>query len=780
MRKRNKFISLVAAITMCCGWLAPAALKPNTGSASEKIHPIVSDTFNDYTYNNAVNTKKWKKYPSEASIGQAGNGEAEVSFVGNGTKVQLSTKSKAENIQSVSFDFLMGEAMKSTWFSVNFADDVAAMPSIYSNPVYFNAEQANALKASLDGADAPKKYSAYSNLAVSKTINDVWMSMKIEVHANNTATYSMKKKETETWTELFTASWKSENAARSFNNAYVTIGTSGDDTGFLLDNLKIVSDNVNIENDFTDGLGDRLLRLKSGSGRDTDLIIKDESKLSFAGASSGQRVTAANKINADESILNDLEVFSLSFDVELPAAASETEEIAVVFALTAQSSEPKSAGSYAYIIGKNGGRLEKYNGNGENVSDAQKNKNNFAALTTAGKAHIQISINKNGDFIVKENGADVKTAENAAAEFEKIENYTGYFGFAAFGDISSAISIDNAEAFNRTYYVPVTKSLTNNFETDFLGNEGYEDFYMNALPDKSVRIENGKLVFAGASDGSFFGPAYQYDDFILDFKISNVFIGTSSQSVTEKTSANRWIGLDLGRTRKDVSSYGSYAMYYISVTPQNGAANGAAFDPAQASNGALAQYKSANSFLDETVKVKNIAPIPASYFTAICYDGSSKSKNDVKDSDAVCVRFEAKNNNLKLYMKRAGDLDYKLYAEVDGVETSGYVALCCTGYLYAEIDDFSIANTSGVYECAKNEEPETITKETTKVIYDRGNAEGDKERLSEELNYLNTGAAKTVAIVLLSAATVTFGTLFVCGRISAKKKRGKRSSGGKQ
>ena len=203
MRKRNKFISLVAAITMCCGWLAPAALKPNTGSASEKIHPIVSDTFNDYTYNNAVNTKKWKKYPSEASIGQAGNGEAEVSFVGNGTKVQLSTKSKAENIQSVSFDFLMGEAMKSTWFSVNFADDVTAMPSIYSNPVYFNAEQANALKASLDGADAPKKYSAYSNLAVSKTINDVWMSMKIEVHVNNTATYSMKKKETETWTELF-------------------------------------------------------------------------------------------------------------------------------------------------------------------------------------------------------------------------------------------------------------------------------------------------------------------------------------------------------------------------------------------------------------------------------------------------------------------------------------------------------------------------------------------------------------------------------------------------
>lgn len=779
MRKSNKFISLIVAIILGCSWLVPAALKQNTGSASEKIHPIVSDTFNDYTYNNEVNTKKWKKYPSGASIGQAGNGAAEVSFVGNGTKVQLSTKSKAENIQSVSFDFLMGAQMKSTWFSVNFADDVASMPSIYSNPVYLNAEQANALNASIDGADAPKKYSAYPDLAVSK-INDVWMSMKIEVHTKDTATYFMKKKEAETWTELFTASWKSENAARSFNNAYVTIGTSDDDTGFLLDNLKIVSDNVNIQNDFTDGLGDHLLRLKSGSGRDTDLIIKDESKLSFAGASDGQRVTAANKINADESILKDLEVFSLSFDVEFPVTASETEEIAVVFALTAQSSEPKSAGSYAYIIGKNGGRLEKYNGNGENVSDAQKNKNAFSALNTAGKAHIQISINKNGSFIVKENEADVKTAENAAAEFEKIENYAGYFGFAAFGNISSAVAIDNAEAINRTYYVPVTKSLTNNFETDFLGNEGYEDFYMNALPDTSLRIENGKLVFAGASDGSFFGSAYQYDDFILDFKISNVFIGTSSQSVTEKTSANRWIGLDLGRTRKDVSSYGSYAMYYIPVTPQNGAASGAAFDPARASNGALAQYKSANSFFDETVKVKNIAPIPASYFTAICYDGSSKSKNDVKASDAVCVRFEAKNNNLKLYMKRAGDLEYQLYAEVDGVETSGYVALCCTGYLYAEIDDFSIANTSGVYECAKNEEPETITKEITKVIYDRGNAEGDKERLSEELNYLNTGVGKTLAIVLLSVATVTFGALFVCGRISAKKRRGNRPSGGNQ
>ena len=123
-------------------------------------------------------------------------------------------------------------------------------------------------------------------------------------------------------------------------------------------------------------------------------------------------------------------------------------------------------------------------------------------------------------------------------------------------------------------------------------------------------------------------------------------------------------------------------------------------------------------------------PIPTSLFEDIQYDGVSTTENDIKESDAICIRWvsDATNENLKLYLKKAGEVNFTLYYEVRGINCHGYQALSCTGYTYVMYDNFSIANTSPIFDVANNEAPEVITKTETNTIYDKGHVDVNLEQ----------------------------------------------------
>jgi hypothetical protein len=76
-----------------------------------------------------------------------------------------------------------------------------------------------------------------------------------------------------------------------------------------------------------------------------------------------------------------------------------------------------------------------------------------------------------------------------------------------------------------------------------------------------------------------------------------------------------------------------------------------------------------------------------------------------------------------MYLKRAFEANYELYATVSNVDTMGYVTINCTGFTTLKIDDFSVSNISSVYINADTYTPETIIKENTVTIYDKNNVD---------------------------------------------------------
>jgi len=115
--------------------------------------------------------------------------------------------------------------------------------------------------------------------------------------------------------------------------------------------------------------------------------------------------------------------------------------------------------------------------------------------------------------------------------------------------------------------------------------------------------------------------------------------------------------------------------------------------------------------------------IPASYFEAIQYDDVTKTEGDVLAKDALCIRYVAENGVIRMYLKRAFEREYELYATVSGVDTMGYVTINCTGFTTLKIDDFSVSNISSVYINADTYVPETIIKENQVTIYDKSNVD---------------------------------------------------------
>lgn len=757
-RKICSILAFVLGVALC----APVAFKTIDADASAKTVKVLQDTFNDLNYSGRYNNTKWKTYIADeetTEIAQTQASNAVLHFVNgqsSGEALQLATVNRYDNIQSIQFDFKLTSDDNTTWLGVNIVNDamldegLQGNTSIYTVPILIRSPQISANTVTFD------KNASWSNLIGTDNIAGEWVTIKIvpDATGRSASVYTAKQGDELPQTANLIMTWNSANSKRSFSEGYVAFGTTHIGLDQYIDNIEIKADGATHSEDFTPGdlsWTEKGIFQKIGPGSAAGLTVYDNSALQFENAKTNDRIISVQSIAADTSVVMDMVALDATFNVKMDAEAALTDEIAFVFGLSEQRSNPLK-GSYAYIINKNGGRLEKYTADGKvELSSQNMNRNSFGSITGKNGANIQLTVKKNGEFAVYENGNKI------AASFDKVETYAGYFGFVAFSDLSTDVFIDSVGVNSTSYYVPKTKSVTHNFSNDFFGNEGYEDFVTKALPENSLYVNNGKLVMQGASDGTFFGSAHQYDSFIMDYKLCNIYVGTPDMENTQATKEGRWLGFDLSRQTKKISDYGSYLMLYFTIVPSKNATS--------VSLSAYTKSSSATAADPNSYVISKVRDIPVNYFTDIQYDGVDSQKANIKNSDALCVRWVSENGVLKLYMKKASEADFTLYYTIMGLELNGYFALCNTGFLHAELDDFSMANTSPMYECADSEAPETIIKDKEIYIYDKGNIDVNWE---EELvlNASNQGGCGSSIV-----ATECLGLTLAVAALLLKKRR---------
>ena len=740
MKKFKKCIiaALIAALslTVISGGIINA-------SAKEKETVVVKDDFSNVKNAGTVDENYWAKFGDDNStVGQTNDGKSTLKFLkkkSNGEMVAALSREKYA-MKSLQFDFFMEKGFTS-WMGVNLLESneyaAGGVPSVYGSPLLFTMRDMSVNGVQLSDTSKNKyaillgeEFDLGSGKGTDYT--GEWLTVKyvfnaekpyeFDVYFNRRGATELVKAFTATAIKTIDNPDYDANDPQSpkkitvpdtnkkYNDCYIRLGVHDSANGSVeFDNITIEkSDGTTVKEDFEGGGKGVFEIINRGGSADVRAYINSADSLGFANSPKGARVMAKTGVAVDESILESFTNLTVAFKAEIADESSA----AFIFGLSRRSDEPFVQNAYAFVMNKEKGKLVKY---GENDEEGVLVEEAFAFSQGA---IVSAVFDKNGEITISENG-EVKITYKTESPV-----YGGYLGFAACANGTNA-KISRVEILNSIYFVPETKSLTHNFSTDYLGNEESPDFYMYSVPENAMSVKNGKLNFNGCSDNSVFAPAYSYDDFILDYKITDIFVGTEDMENHQCTKPGRWIGLDIGRAAYDMRSYGSYLNFYMTITPSG-------------NTSALNVYS--KTAVPEKLEITKVKDIPASLFTAVEYDGKTKDATAIKATDAVCVRWVAKNNTLSLYLRRAGDKEFTLYYTVTGVETSGYVALCCTGYTFLNIDDFSIANTSDIYVCGDNDYPETIIKEV-EPPYDYNKYLVDTD-LEEELNYLDKAQSK--------------------------------------
>lgn len=719
--------------------------------ASVNNSTIIDDTFNDKGNAGSLNLSIWEDH-ANSRIAQSVNGAAYLNIKSKNAgceNVVFTTKNKISDIHYYQFDFKY-DGDSGRWLAPVFMNrNINGSGSFASNYAYEGISNIGENMAANFGGTLSSRIDFKTLLGVNA--KESWFTCRITVTDSTNGTISFKKQEDDAFGAAETT-FVYEKLSTDLKNSYVGVVVSHDDGSINFDNFVVnYGDNLEITEGFDyfdlEEPGDFTF-FKDKESRVVEYSIVDSSTLELGDAEGGDFILSKKAIEGDTSIVEEVEIASLSLSVSFPSSASSEERIGLVFGLQDGVNGLKD-NSVIYEIGKDFGLLTEYR-DGIQTLEESENKNLFENVASGGST-IDVKIYKSGKFQVFENGSKVKAFETGAAfEFSKIKDATGHFAIAALSTLSEGVSIDNVKLINSLYYVPVTKSVTHNFSNSFFGNKGNEDFVlMNGDGGGELAVDGGKLAFNCGTDGTFFGSAHQYDDFILDFKLCSIMADDSTEDPSKTaTTLGRWIGLDLSREKKNYGAYGKYATLITQIVPNP--AYGSTFTPALWSDPDI------SPFSKDDVRITIHKEIDVSLMQKIQYR-DAMSEGNVQDGDALCFRFVSEGGNLKMFLKTAKETQYELYYEVDGLSLNGYFALCCTGFTFIKIDDFSMTNTSSVYVCADNEEPKTITETETKVIYDNNN--GDVN-LSEEI-LLNTHAnvLGIVFIVLSSLEAVAIGVL---------------------
>lgn len=728
MRKKNaKLVALlglsfVPALVLLCQNGAEAKASVNNTT-------IIDDTFNDKRNAGSLNSSIWEDH-GNSHIAQSVDGAAYLNLKSKNAgceNVVFTTKEKISDIHYYQFDFKF-DGDTGRWFAPVFMNrNIDGSGNWTKDYAYAGISNIGQNAAASFGGALSSNVDFKTSLGANA--KEAWLTCRITINDSTNGTISFKKQEDDAFGAA-EASFVYDRLSTDLKNSYVGLVVSHDEGSINFDNFVVnYGDNLEITEGFDhfdlEQPGDFTF-FKDSESRVVEYSIVDSSTLAFGGALEGDFIVSKKGIDGDTSIVEEVEIANLSLSVTFPSSASSEERLGLVFGLS-ESVNGLKENSVIYEIGKDFGILTEYR-DGVQTIEENENKNRFENVVGSGSI-INVKIYKSGKFRVFENGSEVKSFETGnVLDFSKIGDATGRFAIAALSDLSEGVSIDNVKLINSLYYVPVTKSVTHNFSNSFFGNKGNEDFvHMDGDGGGALTVEGGKLVFNCGTDGTFFGSAHQYDDFILDFKLCSIMADDSTEDPSKTaTTLGRWIGLDLSREKKNYGAYGKYATLITQIVPNS--AYGSTFTPAIWSDPDI------SSFSKDDVRIVVHKEIDVSLMQNIQYR-DAMSEGSVQESDALCFRFISEGGNLKMFLKTAKETQYQLYYEVDGLSLNGYFALCCTGFTFMKIDDFSMTNTSSVYVCADNEEPKTITETETKVIYDNNN--GDVN-LSEEI-LLNTG-----------------------------------------
>ncbi len=697
--------------------------------AAERTTVLINENFEG----SSLDSKKWLfDFTGEPTISMPSAEEIDsyLTFNANLEGYLLGTKDKLTDIEYVQFDFLQPAGK---WEGVYFAPNNTDIFGKYEIPLV--------LTEGYLGSYGLCDLTPISGENLLWNASEGWHTVRIVPLSDSEAEiyFFERGKNTENEQAFAKATFKS--SAYSFKSAYVLFACEGGGR-FDIDNLKIKASGTEISESFSSREINAGLAEYRKNNAATYSIISNE-YLAVKAPAAGDGIVYKTPVAREESVIASLDCLDVGFSIDFSAAGSD--EIAFAFGMGENHDYKK--GSYACIADEQGVSVVKIT---ENGSESFIPKTHYAADLQTGKLTLRFVANKDGEFSVYANDALLAAGVSQDEYF-----YAGYFGFVATKKNEGLIKIDDLSVKTISYRVPVTKSVTHNFSNDYFGNEGYEDFIMNN-GDGKISVSDGKLAFEGCSDSSYFGSAHEYDDFVLDYKICNIYASDKDNDKTA-TARNKWIGLDLGKKEKRETDYGTNVMFFFEITPTE-------------EYGTLKVWTREGSSADKEEIASNMiehAKIPSSLFKDVSYDGKLKTESAVREKDAVCVRWVAENGTLRLYLKKASDIGFTLYYTINGVETTGYAALTCTGYTYMKLDDFSMANTSGLYVCADNYVPETITKTETNTIYDRSNTDENWREEVKANSASGCGAAigSEIVVPLLAA-------LFACiVKIVADKRR---------
>lgn len=732
----------------------------NSTSASSKTNIIIDDNFNSKDNAGKLDSDTWSDF-SNGGMSQSTEGKSYLTNTRDGCEnVAFSTKNKISNINYFQYDFKWDKA-SNRWFA----------------PVFMNRNINGKANWTSDYAYAGLTINSYTDsknfggtLSNSFTFKDIlganaiesWLTCRITVTSSTTAkvNYAIQGNEFDPNNER-TLTY--DKLSTDLRDSYVGIVAAHDEGTINFDNFIVnYGSNEQISEDFSNFDVDNpndFTFFKDSEDTVITSFISDTSDMTFNNAKANSFILSKTQVTADDSLIDDVEILNLSFNVKfLPTSGDET--IAIYLGIKKNMTGLKE-NSIMYEIKKNSGVLRQFVENKQITNDSE-NTNVFKNVNTSGST-INIKLYKNGAINVYENNALVKNNEGNNINFTKVTNYEGFIAISCETDINSTVSFDNVKAINTSYFVPVTKSVTHNFSNNFFGNKGSEDFFLrDGDGGGNLTVTDGKLYFDCGTDGTFFGSNYQYDDFILDFKLCSILTDdTTTAGHKNATVLEKWIGLDLSRETKELGAYGNYATILTTITPNP--TYGDVSNP-----GIFSQPNS--KFVKDDMRITNHKSIPNSLFTAIQYKNAME-EGSVKDSDAICFRFVSSNGNLKLYLKKASEVNFTLYYEIDGLELNGYFALCCTGYTFMKIDDFSMTNTSGTYVCADNEVPETIIDTKTETIYDHNNVDVN---LNEEI-LLNTHTNTLALVFIITTSVLALAVVALFILVLRKKKYEKKN-----
>lgn len=768
--------------------------KPLTqAKASQQAHTVINDGFNKKfkstigptsgTYNpvesiGSRDVSDWKvdhdiwTEGEGNEIGQSKDAQTYLSNAGgsrNAESYTFSTAKKYTGISKVSFDYFFSTAAYNSnpvkWFSLYMVDE--------QNDYYKEYDDGGGTTYSLVYAGLGRvvatgltssSYGATDSLGISKTSNNSWVHCELTINSATNFTYSLSNVG-EAIDHSFDKTSNYYVPGIDLQNAYFGLTCSNEEGELRFDNFRIEHADGVLEEDFSEfdeiGIDTPIFNmvynpLNGGENNDYKYSIVNNSYCEFDNAKVGDFIYSNDEVIDGAPEVKDIDIIDMNFDAKITSGY----KLGFYFGYRPEMTNFDDCFKLE-ITGTTGKVYCKY-------MDGEEEKNKTVSFTLTdlkNESNIRLVINKETGLKIYQNNNVVKNGtSNIIWPKNLVENFFGRLVITLVQKGSGVCYIDNIVVRNDKFFKPVSKSVSHDFSLEYWGNEDSPDFVLDNVNHFGSAVKDGKLFFNKASDDTFFASAHQYDNFIMDFKLCNIYGGSTKSGVDGMTNKNCWIGIDLSRKRAAASKYGSYATLITNITPD------VASNPSQWRQGCYTDTN-VSPITSFDVKVKKYDDIPTSLFEALYYE-TENQKDTISPLDAVCFRYVAEDGNISLYLKKESDQRFTKYYTYSNLELNGYFALVCTGFLYCEIDDFSMTNTSDVYTNAPVYIPEPITVTNTEVIYDNYNATVDFTT-EQELNLGGKGGlfGGCKGSVVASSIIVFSTTLSGLGFVIAKKRK---------